>query len=347
MILNYLPIELNYLILSQLSYEDIINLQEACQSTASIIFHYLSKIYRLQIADDPSDCILENVEGKKIPYKIENLKSVMNSCLKINSVVIATRGVDKFTSNNELFSTIFENGLYNECGYLGTFFSIAPQHYLTSNQLKTVALHVDLMMDKIFETRIIYPTADLQFATNMLADKNFDVFIQIGFCATTKHPYDFLPRSFIGMDMHNTFAYFKKRGYRGSIDVSPQTEYMDLTLEKNNIEYSFALFYYDENLCFIGDEDMDEGMNDNNYDDISIEEEYFGNVNQNNSSEIDSLNNVYMSDEEIIQISSIQSNNINNTFLLQKISSISDDNLLIPLEYFQNPLLTTGQETKE
>ncbi|CEF63511.1 F-box domain-containing protein [Strongyloides ratti] len=341
MLLNYLPPEINSLILSELSFEDLLNLKEACQSTTSIICHTVSKFYRLQIADDPFDCLLESIDGKKVTYNIENVKIVLDYCPNINSIIIAARGVDKETSGNEKFSNIFHDGLYNENGYLGTFFDIAPYHYLHSNQLKTVALHVDLMIDKMFESRIIYPTNDLKYASNVLFDKNFDVFIQIGFCAVSKHPYDVLPRTFIGMNMYDTFVYFKDRDYNCSIDITSQTEYMDLTLEKKNLEYSFALFYYDENLCLISD-DNDDSMDEIKYNEIIEEEEYF----DNNSYEINSSDHLYYLSRDTLQLPPLPPNNVNNSLLLQKMP-VSDDNLLMPLEIFQNPLLSTGQDTIE
>uniref|UniRef100_A0A0K0ETK0 F-box domain-containing protein n=1 Tax=Strongyloides stercoralis TaxID=6248 RepID=A0A0K0ETK0_STRER len=344
MLLNYLPPEINSLILSELSFEDLLNLKEACQSIASIICHTVSKFYRLQIADDPFDCLLESIDGKKIIYNIENVKTVLDYCTNINSIIIAARGVDKDTSKNVQFSNIFHNGLYNENGYLGTFFNFAPDHYLNTNQLKTVALHVDLMIDKMFESKIIYPTNDLQYASNVLYDKNFDVFIQIGFCAVSKHPYDMLPRTFIGMNMYNTFVYFNDKGYNCSIDITSQTEYMDLTLEKKNIEYSFALFYYDENLCLVSDNEED--IEELKYNEINEEREYFDNNHTNNLFEINSSDHLYYSSRETLQIPQLPTNNVNNSLLLQKMP-ISDDNLLMPLEIFQNPLLSTGQDPME
>uniref|UniRef100_A0A0N5C3X1 F-box domain-containing protein n=1 Tax=Strongyloides papillosus TaxID=174720 RepID=A0A0N5C3X1_STREA len=345
MLLNYLPPEINVLILTQLSFEDLLCLKEACQSTTSIICYILSRFYRLQISDNPSDCLLQSIEGKKMSYNIENVKNVIDYCTNINSIVIAAKGIDRDTSYNDQFSIIFGNGLYNENGYLGSFFNFAPDHYLYSNQIQTVALHVDYMVDKMFDSKMIYPINDLQYAVNVLYDKNFDVFIQIGFCAEFKHPYDSVPRTVIAIKMQETYAYFKEHGFNCSIDIDQQSEYMDVTLQKNNIEYSFALFYYDENLCLIYD-DRNNDEEELKYNDLNGANEHFGNSHLNNSFEMDSTDHLYYSRREVLQLPPLSNNNVNNSLILQKMP-ISDDNLLIPLEIFQNPLLSKSQDNIE
>uniref|UniRef100_A0AC35UGC2 F-box domain-containing protein n=1 Tax=Rhabditophanes sp. KR3021 TaxID=114890 RepID=A0AC35UGC2_9BILA len=259
--LHTLPLELLQETISNLTFEDLIKLKATCQSFEYIVAERLSKCRRLQISDDAKECQLETSDvhlNNNIVFKIESLKRILLLCNNIDTVIIAAKGINRQTCESSEFSKIFNEGLFNEHGYLGAFFAFAPQSYLEGVKLKSIALHVDYMFEEGKISPMQYPQNDLIFSIINLAEKPFDTFIQIGYCASNHAAADFYQRSFYVGWMQETARQMAHCGISCVTDVALGNDYLDITVEKGLVEYSFAYFVYDPEICQIRKEGMEE-----------------------------------------------------------------------------------------
>ncbi|VDO30121.1 unnamed protein product [Haemonchus placei] len=131
-------------------------------------------------------------------------------------------------------------------GYLGRLLGPNPPPL---PNLKQLSLHVDVMVESITLTPLPCPSQDLQYALHMLSSAPFRTFIQISFCCAQFRESDIVARSYLMAGMEQTLKAAAETGADTEFEVEPEEGYVDMTIEKGRLEYTFAFFYYNPSIC--------------------------------------------------------------------------------------------------
>ncbi|VDM40257.1 unnamed protein product [Toxocara canis] len=204
-----------------------------------------------QISDDPSDCYLQCSSGR-LPRRLfseENLFEVLTKCDHIDHVVIVVKEMGGLQGHfdEERQRLLRETSPYHEGGYLGSFFSRVPQNLIS--RLKSLSLHVDIMRESFGELWFPCPIQDLRFCINKLVEATFETFVQISFCSASIHPKDYDVRNFLMSGMEAALKEMAEKQAKTDFSIDAGEGYVDMTVEKGNVEYSFAFFYYNPLIC--------------------------------------------------------------------------------------------------
>uniref|UniRef100_A0A7E4VI02 F-box domain-containing protein n=1 Tax=Panagrellus redivivus TaxID=6233 RepID=A0A7E4VI02_PANRE len=261
-----------------LDFDDQINLMEACPRANIVIGRTFNKFTHIQLSDEPIDTFLK-AETKQVPSVVEVLQSNCNSeaasspqvlrderlffspvhidkvlqlCVNLRSVVLAvklsgTKPPMPLPSQSAAGCSLFDTSLYSRGGVIAQFFNEFPPERL--EKLESVCLNVDLIVECFSELAVPCPTEDLRYAVHYLADKPFQTFIQIGFCANEIRPEDHDTNCMLLGAMHTIAYEMNHYNCKTEIDVGDDELYCDLTVELGNLEYSFAFFYYNPDFC--------------------------------------------------------------------------------------------------
>ncbi|KAE9551883.1 hypothetical protein FO519_004905 [Halicephalobus sp. NKZ332] len=239
-------------------------------------------IYRM-ISDEPFDSFLKT-EARQLPngifspekklyFEPSQVETVFELCVNLRSIVLAVKISGSKTGNGELNPTnacpMFGNllfsifcqatSLYARGGFISKFFEYVPN--CIYQNLESVCLNVDLSVESFSKLSVPCPTEDLRFALHCLADKHFQTFIQIGFCASEISEEDNETNCMLLAAMHTIAYEMKYYDCSAEVDVGEDEYYCDLTVEKGNMEYSFAFFYYNPHFCEPGTSSVNSSLN--------------------------------------------------------------------------------------
>ncbi|VDK51777.1 unnamed protein product [Anisakis simplex] len=204
-----------------------------------------------QISDDPSDCYLQCSYGRspKRQFCEENLSEVLEKCENIDQVVIVIKEMGNLFGDFEQvrLRSMKETTPYHQGGYLASFFMRIPPQIIA--RLKSVSLHVDIMRESFGELWFPCPVQDLRYCISNLVDAHFETFVQISFCSASMHPSDYDVRNFLINGMENVLKEMTEKDAKTDFSIDVNEGYVDMTIEKGNVEYSFAFFYYNPEIC--------------------------------------------------------------------------------------------------
>ncbi|KAI6170369.1 hypothetical protein M3Y97_00046000 [Aphelenchoides bicaudatus] len=225
-------------------------------ASSPFVFKALKPTFRrftyMQICDEYRENFVKSESGEELVFSGQYLVQLLQVCTNLQQILIAAKhslGV-ALKTNCPVFDSC---SLYHPGGYIGRFCQIAPASLLQS--LKSISLNVDLSVSSFSQLSIPCPEEDLKFCVSHLSNCSFNTFVQIGFCASTYTVNDgFVNRAYLNA-MYQNCMRMKQFGCKSAVDISINDGYFDLSVETGNIEYSFAYFYYNPEICEPHDQD--------------------------------------------------------------------------------------------
>ncbi|CAJ0929486.1 unnamed protein product, partial [Mesorhabditis belari] len=213
---------------------------------------------QLQLSDEPNECFIRDSKGRRRLRKIRD-SSVPQLFLKtdtIREVMIVVKEVDveKLTLRETSYSP------FTPGGYLSSFLE---KSLSKMGSVKTLNVHIDMMIENFKNICLPCPMEDLFFALEHLSGASFETFIQISLCCAEFNESDVFTRNFLISGMEKALKAAHQREAEGQFVVEPLEGYVDITVQKGNVEYSFAFFYYNPSICDATEDDVDEGNEEN------------------------------------------------------------------------------------
>uniref|UniRef100_A0A915ADI8 Uncharacterized protein n=1 Tax=Parascaris univalens TaxID=6257 RepID=A0A915ADI8_PARUN len=234
-----------------LAFEDSCNFQQSSQYVESVLVRRWQGYDKIQISDDASDCYLQCSSGRlpKRSFAEENLFNILTKCDQITQVVIVIKEMGDLQGHFDVKQNrlLRETSPYHQGGYLGNFLSRAPCNLIS--RLKSLSLHVDIMRESFRELWFPCPIQDLRYCIDKLVDATFETFIQISFCSASIHLKDYEVRNFLMSGMEMALKEMAEKHAKTDFSIDANEGYVDMTVEKGNVEYSFAFFYYNPQIC--------------------------------------------------------------------------------------------------
>ncbi|KAI1720804.1 hypothetical protein DdX_05051 [Ditylenchus destructor] len=276
---------------ASLDIDDLLNFMDTswyvCESVKTVFQQYEF----MQICDEEAGNFLQEKEchsSRKHAFKPHALKSLLQLCSQLKSVLIAVKSPLPSASHcypmdryqlcipGQAASFLFGANMYTRGGYIGKFFSMANELFSSSTcSLKSVTVSIDLLVESFASLRSPCPVEDLRYAITHLAGRPFDVCIQIGFCSYSYDDGDVNVRCMLLNAMSKLRAEMEQlRDCRAQIEYDIDEGYVDLTVEKSNVEYSFAVFYYNADIGLTALDTEESNMNDSIYDCTAIEDTF-------------------------------------------------------------------------
>ncbi|KJH50141.1 hypothetical protein DICVIV_03704 [Dictyocaulus viviparus] len=163
----------------------------------------------------------------------------------LTEIIILMKEVDAFR-NPFSGTSVRDCSPFTPGGFLGRLFGPHPPPLL---KLKQLSLHVDVMVESISISPLRCPNEDLQYALYVLSSAPFRTFVQISFCCAQFRESDVEARSYLIAGMEQTLKAAAEAGADTEFEVEPEEGYVDMTIEKGRVEYTFAFFYYNPSIC--------------------------------------------------------------------------------------------------
>ncbi|EFO98299.1 hypothetical protein CRE_21579 [Caenorhabditis remanei] len=82
----------------------------------------------------------------------------------------------------------------------------------------------------------------------------------ISICCAQIRPTDEIARNYLLQGMQFALKHCNEIGAKTEFVIEPCEGYVDMTIEKGNVEYSFAFFYYNPTICDPTPEDVEMPM---------------------------------------------------------------------------------------
>ncbi|EGT59133.1 hypothetical protein CAEBREN_03021 [Caenorhabditis brenneri] len=246
----HMPAELYDQVDSHLSYEDSNNFKSAhplidIRLTSNLI-HY----DKLHVSDDEDDCWISDTRGRFTPRKFRpnNAPDLIRALENLKEITVIMKDVS--VKNLEAMGpkmNITDFTPYTPGGYLKKLFGdISPAEL----KLRQLSLHVDIMVESLQDVYcLMCPSEDLHYSMNQLVNADFNSFIQISICCAQIHPTDEPARNYLLHGMQYALKKCNEIGAKTEFVIEPCEGYVDMTIEKGNVEYSFAFFYYNPTIC--------------------------------------------------------------------------------------------------
>ncbi|VDL76391.1 unnamed protein product [Nippostrongylus brasiliensis] len=202
---------------------------------------------RFQLGDDPSECRLIDTRGRRRPllFVASSAPRLLRLATNLSEITILMKEVDAFR-NPYSTTSVGDCSPFTPGGYLGRLFGPCPPPL---PNLKQLSLHVDVMVESISVSPLPCPSEDLQYALNALSSAPFRTFVQISFCCAQFRESDVAARSYLIAGMEQTLKAAAEAGADTEFEVEPEEGYVDMTIEKGRVEYTFAFFYYNPSIC--------------------------------------------------------------------------------------------------
>ncbi|EPB70939.1 F-box domain protein [Ancylostoma ceylanicum] len=246
--LDHLPDELIQMLNSFLTYEESISFTQCSRRLHRAIRRSVLGFYdKMQLGDDPSECRLIDSRGRRRPllFMASSAPQLLRLATNLTEVTILMKEVDAY--RNPFSSTsIGDCSPFTPGGYLGRLLGPNPPPL---PNLKQLSLHVDVMVESISVSPLPCPSEDLQYALYALASAPFRTFVQISFCCAQFRESDVGARSYLIAGMEQTLKAAAEAGADTEFEVEPEEGYVDMTIEKGRVEYTFAFFYYNPSIC--------------------------------------------------------------------------------------------------
>ncbi|KAK6754680.1 hypothetical protein RB195_013582 [Necator americanus] len=243
-----LPDELIQMLNGFLTYEDSINFTQCSRRLHRAIRRSVLGYYdKMQLGDDPSECRLIDSKGRRRPLHFMAISAprLLRLATNLTEVTILMKEVDAFR-NPYSTTSIGDCSPYTPGGYLGRLLGPYPPPL---PNLKQLSLHVDVMVESISVSPLPCPSEDLQYALYALASAPFRTFVQISFCCAQFRESDVGARSYLIAGMEQALKAAAEAGADTEFEVEPEEGYVDMTIEKGRVEYTFAFFYYNPSIC--------------------------------------------------------------------------------------------------
>ncbi|XGW03102.1 hypothetical protein V3C99_014813 [Haemonchus contortus] len=246
--LSTLPDELIQMLNTFLTYEESINFTQCSRRLHRAIRRSGLCFYdKMLLGDDPSECRLIDSRGRRRPllFVASSAPRLLRLATNLTEVTILMKEVDAF-HNPYSTTNVVDCSPFTPGGYLGRLLGTNPPPL---PNLKQLSLHVDVMVESITVTPLPCPSQDLQYALHMLSSAPFRTFIQISFCCAQFRESDIVARSYLMAGMEQTLKAAAETGADTEFEVEPEEGYVDMTIEKGRLEYTFAFFYYNPSIC--------------------------------------------------------------------------------------------------
>ncbi|MFH4980367.1 hypothetical protein AB6A40_007076 [Gnathostoma spinigerum] len=251
LIFECIPPEIVKRLDENLDFEDSCNFQQCSNYVDQILSNGWHSYDKLQVSEDPSECYIESTM-RRVPRRsfLEcNLQTVLRYCDRVKNVVIVVKEIGHVIDllQKDPVKSIKEVSPYHIGGYIGAFFKIAPPQLWS--QLESLSLHVDVMRESFSELWFPCPIQDLRYCIHNLVDAPFETFVQFSFCSASVGEKDFETRNFLVYGMELALKEMAEKGASTDFSIDVNEGYVDMTVEKGRVEYSFAIFYYNPHIC--------------------------------------------------------------------------------------------------
>ncbi|KAE9419485.1 hypothetical protein Angca_001444 [Angiostrongylus cantonensis] len=246
--LNNLPDELIQMLNGFLTYEESINFTQCSRRLHRAIRRSVLCFYdKMQIGDDPSECRLTDSRGRRRPlyFTASSASRLLHLATNLTEVTILIKEVDAYR-NPFSATSVGDCSPFTPGGYLGRLLGPNPPPL---PKLKQLSLHVDVMVESISVSPLRCPNEDLRYALYVLSSAPFRTFVQISFCCAQFRESDVGARSYLIAGMEQTLKAAAEAGADTEFEVEPEEGYVDMTIEKGHVEYTFAFFYYNPSIC--------------------------------------------------------------------------------------------------
>uniref|UniRef100_A0A8R1DND1 Uncharacterized protein n=2 Tax=Caenorhabditis japonica TaxID=281687 RepID=A0A8R1DND1_CAEJA len=245
-----MPAELFDQVDSHLSFEDSNNFKSVHPLIDIRLAGNLNHYDKLHLSDDDDECWISDTRGKAHPrkYQVNNAPELIRSLTSLKEITVIMKDVNvRSPSSVNPQVNITDCTPYTPGGYLHKLFGgISPAEL----QLRQLSLHVDIMVESLQDVYCLAcPTEDLRFAMNELVDASFSSFIQISICCAQIRNTDERARNHLLQGMQFALKHCNEIGAKTEFVIEPCEGYVDMTVEKGNVEYSFAFFYYNPTIC--------------------------------------------------------------------------------------------------
>ncbi|PIC26769.1 hypothetical protein B9Z55_019244 [Caenorhabditis nigoni] len=254
----HIPAELFDQVDAHLSVEDSASFKSVHPLIDIRLTSNLTPYDKLHLSDDQDECWISDTRGRAAPRKFQanNISALIRSLTNLREITIIMKDVSiRNAQSLEQKANLTECTPYTPSGYLGKLFEgISPAEL----NLRQLSIHVDIMVESLQDVyHLMCPTADLHYSMNELANASFNSFVQISICCAQIRPTDEMPRNNLLVGMQHALKYYHEQGVKTEFVIEPCEGYVDMTVERGNVEYSFAFFYYNPTICDPTPEDMD------------------------------------------------------------------------------------------
>lgn len=210
------------------------------------------------MSDDEDECVVTDTRGRVPPkkFKANNAPILIRSLENLREITVIMKDVNvKDQQAMDPKNNITEYTPYTPGGYLQKLFSgVTPAEL----KLRQLSVHVDIMVETLQDVyRLECPTEDLLYSINELSKAEFNSFVQISICCAQIRPTDEFARNYLLQRMQMALKYCNDLGAKTEFVIEPCEGYVDMTIEKGNVEYSFAFFYYNPTICDPTPEDVE------------------------------------------------------------------------------------------
>ncbi|CAI2355087.1 unnamed protein product [Caenorhabditis sp. 36 PRJEB53466] len=235
---------------SHLSFEDSSSFKGAHPLIDSLLAGNLNHYDKLHLSDDEDECSISDTRGRAPTRKFQanNAPSLIRILPNLREITVIMKDVNVRTQQSVVPKVhITECTPYTPGGYLHKLFAcISPAEL----KLRQLSLHVDIMVESLQDVYCLAcPVEDLRFAMERLSIAEFNSFIQISICCAEVRPNDENARNYLLQGMQFALKHCNEIGAKTEFVIEPCEGYVDMTVEKGNVEYSFAFFYYNPTIC--------------------------------------------------------------------------------------------------
>ncbi|CAB3398412.1 unnamed protein product [Caenorhabditis bovis] len=244
-----LPEELLSHVDSHLSVEDSFNFKLSNARIDNALSHNFHYYDQMHLSDEPEDCRIVDTRGRAPTrsFKADNAPIMLRMLPNLKDVTVIIKDVNMRGRHPQFPArTISDCTPYTPGGYLMLLLGEMPPEQMALRQL---SLHIDIMVETLEDVFLQCPTEDLKYAMEKLSNARFNSFVQISICCAQIRPTDQNARNYLLQGMQYALKQSEDFGAKTEFVVEPCEGYVDMTVEKGNVEYTFAFFYYNPTIC--------------------------------------------------------------------------------------------------
>ncbi|CAI5450591.1 unnamed protein product [Caenorhabditis angaria] len=209
-------------------------------------FHMYDKLF---LSDDDSECRISDTTGR-VPnrtFKGDNTPQIIKMLPNLKEITMIIKDVNLRRKRSKTPpNAISDCTPYSQGGYLTQLFKhISPAEL----KIRQLSVHVDIMIESLENVFLQCPTEDLKYAMDNLVAAQFSSFVQISICCAQIRASDDFARNFLLQGMQYALKQSAEVGAKTEFVVEPCEGYVDMTVEKGQLEYTFAFFYYNPTIC--------------------------------------------------------------------------------------------------
>ncbi|CAD6193675.1 unnamed protein product [Caenorhabditis auriculariae] len=243
-----LPGELLAVIDSFLPCEDSHNFKMTAERISLALRNNFQLFDKMNLSDDPAECRMIDSRGRapSRPFCAQNAARIISIMPNLEEITVIMKDVSINRNPHLPVYSLADCTPYTPGGYLLHLLGSIPPAQLSLRQL---SLHVDVMIETLNDAVIFCPYEDLKFALDHLTNANFNTFVQISVCCAQFKASDENARNLLIAGMQHILKHTDAMGAKTDFVAEPCEGYVDMTVEKGAVEYSFAFFYYNPTIC--------------------------------------------------------------------------------------------------